>query len=294
MNPHLAPRLQLVAAAALFSTGGAAIKTCGLTSWQVAGFRSGVAALAVLLLIPAARRLWTRRTLAVGLAYAATMILFVTANKLTTAASTIFLQSTAPLYVVLLGPRLLDERLQRRDVPFVALLAAGLALLVTGHEQASASAPDPLRGNVVAAFSGITWALTVIGFRWVARDEQHGRGSSAAAIAAGNLIAFAACLPLSVPATGGSAADWAVLAYLGVFQIALSYLLLSSALRRVGALEASLLLLLEPVLNPVWAWMLHDEQPGRWALIGGAIILAATAVKSWTDARPLTPRSRWF
>jgi drug/metabolite transporter (DMT)-like permease len=100
----VAARLRLLLAAVLFSTGGAAIKAATLTGWQVASFRSGVAALAVWLLVPAARGRWSRRVLAVAAVYAATMVLFVVANKLTTAANTIFLQSTAPLYVLLAGP----------------------------------------------------------------------------------------------------------------------------------------------------------------------------------------------
>ena len=90
------PRLQLLATAVLFSTGGAAIKASALSTWQVASFRSGIAALVLLVALPSARRFWTRRSLLVGLAYAATTILYVAANKLTTAANAIFLQSTAP------------------------------------------------------------------------------------------------------------------------------------------------------------------------------------------------------
>src|SRR6185436_18210309 len=102
-------RLLLIAAAALFSTGGAAIKATSLTGWQVASFRSAVAAAALAAFLPGARRRWTWGTVAVGAAYAATMVLFVLSNKLTTAANTIFLQSTAPLYLLLLGPWLLHE-----------------------------------------------------------------------------------------------------------------------------------------------------------------------------------------
>src|SRR3990172_9137079 len=97
-------QLQLLAAAVLFSTGGAAIKACTLSSWQIASFRSVIAAVALFLLLPDARRRWTWRAVAVGAAYAATLMLFVLGNKLTTAANTIFLQSTAPLYILLLGP----------------------------------------------------------------------------------------------------------------------------------------------------------------------------------------------
>src|SRR5436190_1260690 len=134
---HLAParsRLEILAAAALFSTGGAAIKACALTGWQVASFRSGMAALAVLAMVPAARRIPGPRAIAVGAAYATTLILFVRANKLTTAANTIFLQSTAPLYVLLLAPWLLRERPRRRDLAFMAAMAIGLTLFFVGEE----------------------------------------------------------------------------------------------------------------------------------------------------------------
>ena len=103
MSSAPADRLRLALAAALFSTGGAAIKSASFTSWQVACLRSGLAALTVFLLSPAARRGWTWRTLAVSITYSATLVLFVLANKLTTSASTIFLQSTAPLYLLLLS-----------------------------------------------------------------------------------------------------------------------------------------------------------------------------------------------
>src|SRR2546425_10171933 len=118
---HASPvrsRIEILAAAALFSTGGAAIKACSWSGWQVASFRSGIAALAVLVMLPAARRLPSGRALAVGAAYATTMILFVRANKLTSAADAIFLQSTAPLYVLLLAPLLLRERARPRDLGF--------------------------------------------------------------------------------------------------------------------------------------------------------------------------------
>src|SRR5580765_7653022 len=113
-----APMLVL-AAAALFSSGGAAIKATALTGWQVASFRSAVAAVAVLLMLPAARRGFSKLSAMVAAGYAATMILFVLANKLTTAASTIFLQATAPIYLIVISPRLLKEPIRRREVVFM-------------------------------------------------------------------------------------------------------------------------------------------------------------------------------
>jgi drug/metabolite transporter (DMT)-like permease len=132
MTP-LRARLLVLATAVLFSTGGAAIKACTLSSWQVASFRSGVAALAVAAFVPASRRSLQPRTLLVALAYAATVILFVSATKLTTAANAIFLQSTAPLWLLLLSPLLLREPVQARELVVLAVVAAGIGLVLTGH-----------------------------------------------------------------------------------------------------------------------------------------------------------------
>ncbi len=274
-------RLQLLAAALLFSTGGAGIKLCAFSSWQVAGLRSAAAGVVLLAAMRGSARRWSWRALPVGVAYAATMILFVSGNKLTTAANTIFLQSTAPLYVLLLGPRLLGESVRRRDLPFMAALACGLALFFVGVDPSLASAPDPLRGNAIAALSGTTWALTVLGLRWASRGAG---GDASAALVIGNALTVLACLPGALPLAAGTPVDWLIIAYLGVFQVGLAYVCLTAGVRRVQAAEASMLLLLEPVLNPVWAWAVHGEFPGAWALVGGAVIVLSTAAKTWIDA----------
>jgi drug/metabolite transporter (DMT)-like permease len=271
-------RLLLVAAALLFSTGGAAIKAATLTSWQVASFRSAVAAVALLVAVPEARRGWSWRIVPVASAYAATLVMFVLSTRLTTAANAIFLQSTAPLYMLLLAPWLLREPVRRRDLFYVMVVAAGMALFFLGTEQARATAPDPSRGNLIGAASGLAWALTVTGLRWLGRS---GEGNSAmATVAAGNLIAFLAALPLAVPVTASGGANLLVILYLGVVQIGVAYVCVTRAIRHVPAFEATTILLLEPVMNPIWAWLVHGETPGPWALAGGAIILSATLVNT--------------
>ncbi len=296
----LAPRLEVLAAAVLFSTGGVAIKALTLTGWQVACLRSAIAAVALLVLLPGARRLLHRlgwRMAGVGLAYGATLVLFVVGNKLTTAANTIFLQDTAPLYVLLLAPWLLGERTRRRDVLYMVALAGGLALFFVGRRVPDALAPDPFAGNLVAVAAGVTWGLTLLGLRALGRGADGDTG--AAAVLLGNLFACALALPAALAAPAGLAAarplDVALLVFLGVFQVALAYVFLTRAFRRIGALEASLLLLVEPVLNPVWTWLVHGEEPGPWGLAGGAVILAATAGKTLYDVsvarrgRPASP-----
>jgi drug/metabolite transporter, DME family len=280
-NPTSA-RLRLALAALLFSTGGAGIKAAAFTGWQIASFRSGIAAVVLWLVIPAARRGWTGRTVLVGVAYAATLVLFVLANRLTTSANTIFLQSTAPLYVLALSPWLLRERVRPADIGFMGLVGLGLMLFFVGSEAPLATAPDPVRGNVLAAASGVTWALTVCGLRWMGKGAENG---AIGAVVVGNGIAFLATLPRALPLASHPAADWVVIAYLGVFQIGLAYLLVTSALRQLAAFEASMILLIEPALNPLWAWVVHREVPGGWALAGGALILGATTARTLVYAR---------
>jgi len=284
MLARVRARWQLAAAAALFSTGGAAIKAADFTGWQIAGLRSGIAALAILLITPAARRGWTGRAVLVGFAYAACLTLFVLANRLTTAANTIFLQSTAPLYLLILSPWLLREPIRRQDLGFMAAVGLGLALFFVSTPTPVATAPDPMRGNILALISGFCWALTVCGLRWLGAGNGS-RGSAIAAVVSGNVTAFLVALPLAWPLGAHSAAGWMVVTYLGVFQIAIAYLLVTSGLRHILALEATLILLIEPVLNPVWAWIFQGERPGPWALLGGAIILGSTTLKGWLDAR---------
>jgi len=102
-----------------------------------------------------------------------------------------------------------------------------------------------------------------------------------APVVAGNLLVFAVCLPMALPVARFAAVDVAAISYLGVVQIGLAYVCMTRAMREVPALEASLLMLVEPVLNPVWAWLVHGERPSEWALAGGALILAATAMNTW-------------
>jgi drug/metabolite transporter (DMT)-like permease len=286
MAAHSTPfgsRLRVLAAAALFSSGGAAIKAVSLGAWQVASFRSSIAALTLFLILPEARRRPRPQVLLVGVAYAATMVLFVQANKLTTAASAIFLQSTAPLYVLLLSPWLLRERVRPADLVYMGVLGCGLAAFFVGLDPVSATAPNPWLGNVLSILAGVSWALTVMGLRSLVGSQGYDWGPAAALW--GNLIAFLGCLPLALPVASSRPADWLMVGYLGTLQIALAYVLLIRGLRQVPALEASLLLLLEPVLNPIWAWLVHGERPGGWSLAGGLLILLATLVKSAWDAR---------
>jgi len=268
-------RLALLAAAFLFSTGGAAIKASTLTAWPLASLRCLVASLALVVLMPEARRGWTWRLLPLSFAYAATLLTFAVATKLTTSANAIFLQSTAPLYLLVLSPLLLREKIAGRDLALGAVIAGGMSLFFLAGDAAQATAPNPVPGNWIGAASGLFWALTVAGLR-------HHRASGVAVVAMGNLLGGVLALAPAWPLPALTLADTASLLYLGIFQIGLAYVCLTRGLRTVPAFEASALLLLEPALNPVWTFLLHGERPASLALLGGALILAATLVQGFT------------
>lgn len=271
-------QLNVIVGALLFSTGGVAIKLSSLTGWQVSCLRSLIAGVVLLLVYPRLGKVWTWRTLVVAIPYAATFTLFALANKLTTAANAIFLQDTAPLYILVLGPLLLHERIRASDLVFLAALGAGLVLIFVSGVTPSATATDPSLGNILGVCSGLTWALTVLGLRWLAVRSARSPETPIAAVIAGCFLASAAAAGFAFPIESVSLADGLTVLYLGVFQIALAYLLVTEGIRHVSALEASLLLLIEPVLSPVWAWMILDEIPGALALAGGAVVIVATAM----------------
>ncbi len=244
MPALLIPRLKILAAAFLFSTGGMAVKSCTLTPWQVTCFRCALGAVAMLVLMPSARRRWTWPVVLVGCAYAGTMALYVFANKTTTSANAVFLISTAPLYILLLAPR---------------LLGAG---------------------------SGVFWAFTIMGLRWL--ERRGSREGAPVAVVAGNSIAALITLPFAFPVVSSQPTDWWWIFYLGFFQIAVAYVFLTTAMGAVPALEASLLILVEPVFTPLWSSWVHDEIPGPWAVTGGARIIAVTVIKTiWDAYRPI-------
>jgi drug/metabolite transporter (DMT)-like permease len=281
----LGSRLLLMSAAILFSTGGAAIKGTTLTSWQVACFRSGIAAIALALFLPEARRNWTWRLAPAGTAYAATLVAFVCATKLTTAANAIFLQATAPLYVLLLAPLLLGERARRSDLLFAIAVCAGIALVFMTSESRTSIAPDPRTGNLFGAVAGIAWAFTLIGLRRAARAQSGSADPAIAIVVLGNTIACAASFPMALPLKHFDAANLSIIVYLGVIQIGLAYVCLTRGIRNVPAFEAATIGLLEPALNPIWTWLAHGEKPGTAALAGGVVILMATLVNTWRQSR---------
>jgi drug/metabolite transporter (DMT)-like permease len=285
----LPPRLAILVTGICFSLGGTLIKECTFPSLERAGLRAAIAALTLFLLLPEARRRPNLRILALALPYFGATCLFVVANTMTTAADAIFLQSTYPLWVTLLGPWLLRERARRVDLAMLACIAAGMTLFFLAPAAASKTAPEPRTGDVLAIVSGLSYGVLLIGFRWLGR---RGAGEQCAAVAWGNAFTAPIAL-LLVPLLGqtptaGDPQSWIAMAILGVVQVGVAYALLVRAMPHVPAVQASLLLMIEPALSPLIAYAVHGETPHWLAIVGGCTIVGSVAAGS-AFARPAAP-----
>jgi drug/metabolite transporter, DME family len=285
MNPRSLAYLQILGGALLLSSGATVIKAVSFSALELAAWRAVVIAGFLWMVIRPPRQCWDRALIPAAIAHAITTLLFMWGNKLTSAATAIFLQYTAPIYLLLLGPWLLKEPVVKSDIGVIALIAAGMGLLLSQPALRTATASDPALGSLVAAACGLTWAFTTLTMRGLARRTDHGFERSITAVIIANL-ALALCLipAVGVPATA-STQDWLLVSYMGVFQLGTAFILIALGLRRVTALEGALLLLLEPVINPLWAWLVHAEVPGITTLLGGALILLATALRAVLSTR---------
>jgi len=295
--------LLVIAAATLWSTGGVGVKVAVAEPMVIAGLRSlfALAFMTVVLAIGlkksgaglAVVTALLRRPLvwAAAASYALMVVCFVLAVRRTTAANAIFIQYTGPVYIAMLGGPLLGERVTRRDLFAIAGCLVGMALTFGGELGGGRAA-----GNVLAIFSsfgfaGLPLLLRLDQKRLLAGDADDAVAARLAghaplvAMALGNAIAALVALPAIVvhPVTGDTATrTYLVLAALGFFQIGLPYVLYATAVRRLRALESSLLATIEPVLSPVWVVLATGETPTPLAIAGGAMIVLSVAAQAVT------------
>jgi len=266
-SPHTTARLYLLGGAVLWSTGGFFIKEIDAGATSITFFRCLFAGL---LLAPAvAGRQFPRGPdIVVSIVLFALLLgLYVGATKETTAANAIFLQYTAPLYVIAFAPALLGERLRSRDALPFAICLGGIAVLFIGN-----SGSGDVPGMLLGAGSGFFYGLFLLWLRRV-------RYADPIAVTFANCMGVALLFSFALLKRDVDAEDLALLFVMGAVQFALPYLLFTRGLREVESAEASLLALIEPVLNPVWVALFYGEEPTVATVIGGAIIIAGLAVR---------------
>jgi drug/metabolite transporter, DME family len=273
------PLLLVLGAAMLWSTGGLFIKATHLSAFELSFGRSLLAAITIAILTRGEGFGINKISAITSIFYAALLILFVLATKLTTAANAIFLQYTAPVYVLILEPLFYKEKFRLRDLATVAVCVAGMSLFFVGKLR-----PEDVSGNLLALASGVCFAL----FFLLMRHSKARDVNRASATIYGNLISVVVCAPAFVGAMrrGISAVDLGCIAYLGIVQLGLAYLLFTSAMARgVRSIDASIIGYVEPVLNPVWVFLFIGERPSGWAIAGGGIIIASVMVHTMIGTR---------
>jgi drug/metabolite transporter (DMT)-like permease len=257
----------LIATSILWSSGGLLLKMISWNPIAIAGMRSAIAAIVLLAFLRRPHMTWSSAQIGGAIAYTVTVILFVSANKLTTAANAILLQYTSPIYVALFGAWFLRERATRLDWVIILVVMGGMVLfflddLTTGG----------FWGNVCAISSGATFACFVLFMRKQKND------SPVESVLLGNILTALVGFPFMFEAMP-NASGWIGLVLLGVFQLGLSHALYATAIKHVTALEAILIPVIEPILNPLWVFLIVGETPGPWAFLGGFIILFSVTVR---------------
>jgi len=265
------PVLFVLIAVFLWSTGGLFIKSTTIDAYQVTFFRSLFAAVTVLIVTRKSGLKIDLFGIFTSVIYALLLFLFVWATKKTTAANAIFLQYTAPIYILILGPFIIGEKFRLRDLVTVVIVLAGMSLFFVGELRF-----EDYQGNAAALLSGIFLGLYIM----LLRHPRAEGFNPAIAVIYGNFLLALMNAPAGISAIPSMTfMDWFAVVFLGVFQIGISYILFIKGVRGgTRPLDASLIGFIEPLLNPVWVFIFVGERPSAWAVLGGAIIIAAIAV----------------
>ncbi len=279
----------ILLAALLWSTGGLFIKSVSLDGYGVSLWRSSFAALTLYIIyrrtfkndLAANREHWlSSRTLLMSVVYAALLVLFVLATKLTTSANAIFLQYTAPIYVLFFEPLISKTKIKRADVISVMITIAAMALFFVGKFDTSS-----VLGNILALISGVCFAAYAL----LLKHEHTNEAVRWQSVILGHLIIVIVMLGVWLSGQSNpipnSITEISELAFLGIFQIGFAYALFTNGIHYVRALDALLLSMIEPVLNPIWVFLGIHERPTMWAILGGSIILSVSAYRTWKESR---------
>ncbi|MBS4033553.1 MAG: EamA family transporter [Ignavibacterium sp.] len=269
LTDHSKGVLAVVLTALLWSSGGLLIKLISLNSMQLSFFRCLIAAIVFAVIFRKKVLKVNKLAILNAVFYATVLTLFVIATKTTTAANAIFLQSTAPIYVLVFEPIINKTRWEPINIITIAVCFIGMILFFLGE-----LSPGHLEGNIVALLAGIAFAAFFLGMRKNDKEYQQ------SAIFYGNIIVAVICIPFIIELESISLSDLWMVSFLGVFQIAAAYAIFTYGIKRMLAVEASIISMLEPVLNPVWVLLGYGEVPTNFAIIGGLIIISAISLRT--------------
>jgi drug/metabolite transporter (DMT)-like permease len=284
------PVMYVVIGVTLWSLGGVLFKLTSVTGFEANLGRCAFAAVTMFVLTRHLGLKLDRWVLLNAFFYTGALSFFALANKMTTAANAIFIQYTAPIYVLILSPLVLKEKFKWTDLITVFACLGGLSLFFLDNAPIGNLSPESqFWGNIVALLSGVCFGV----FMLLLRHPQMMKHNPAVSGFYGNLMAILFMLPFVIANPSvWKATDFLAVAVLGIFQIGLAYYFFTRGVARgVRSLDASIIGFIEPILNPVWVFLVVGEIPGRWALIGGVIIIGAVVIHTLRRPKgvPLEP-----
>lgn len=273
---HQKGLIAVFVAAILWSTGGLFIKLISLDAMELSFFRCVFAAAVFAVIFRKGVLLANGFAFINAILYAGVLILFVLATKTTTAANAIFLQYTAPIYILIFEPLINKTHFEKLNLVTIIICFGGMILFFMGE-----LSPGHLEGNIFALLSGLAFASFMIGMRKNKAEHQF------SSIFYGNVLVALICVPFILDIQQLSFSDLWMVAFLGIFQIGIAYAIFVYGLKRVYAIEASLIGMIEPVLNPVWVFLGYGETPSVMAIIGGLIIVATISLRAFIFDSPV-------
>jgi drug/metabolite transporter, DME family len=270
---NLPPAIFVLLAVLLWSSGGLLFKLTTVSAFEVNAGRCLLAAITIGLLTYKKGLKLSGFTILTSILYALTLSCFAIANKMTTAANAIFLQYTAPIYILVLAPFVLKEKFRFADLITVALCLGGMSLFFFDSAPNNVLSPESqMQGNFFALTSGLFFGLYLLLLRHPASLRQN----PAVSVFYGNWIGVLLMLPFIIAnPSNWTSQDYVAVALLGIFQIGIAYFLFTYGIAKgVRSLDANLIGFVEPLLNPVWVFLFFGERPSNWAIIGGIIIIS--------------------
>ena len=264
--------LCMLAASVCWSFGGLCIKFIPWSAMSIIGLRALLAAIVFSVYRRSLKISFTKGNITAAICLSLTTILFVFANKLTTAAAAILLQFSAPIFIILIQLVFYGKKPKVSEAVAVSITILGMLLFFADHLEAGGTL-----GNILAILSGLSFAgVFVCNKRPDVVPEQS--------LLLGFIINAVIGLPFVVIGVDADPLAWGAAVVLGVVQVGLAYVFFSIGIRRTTALLACLITAMEPVLNPLWVALFTNEFPGPFAISGGAVIvLTVVCFNVWTE-----------
>ncbi len=254
-------------ASSMWSTGGIFVKLVDWNPVSIAGMRSLVAALVMLAYIKKPKLTKSKPQILGAIATCTTMLFFIVANKLTTSANAILLQYTAPIFVAILGVWILKEKIRWYDIVSIIVVFLGMLLFFIDNVNIGNTL-----GNIIAILSGFSLACMTISLR-LQKD-----GSAMDTTFFGNILTFIIAIPFIFSALPDMK-SLIIIVIMGVFQLGIPYIFYVNSIKYLTALEAILITVMEPLLNPLWVYLFAGEKPGTYAIVGGIVVIVTVMLR---------------